>query len=123
MVRFTEKTIWLALEKSGIGYIDWAARKETNNGKSLLHVYLELKEDEKSSLSELSSKVKNGLKTINAEFADMEEIMGDDHVVITKLPIGAFDRYIQSPKRSGRGFSTHKTPAYESERRSSKQIK
>ena len=113
MVRFTEKTIWQALERSEVKYVDWAARKEVKNGNPILHIYLELNNDEKSDLSEIQAKVKKGLMAINSEFASMETIMGDGHVQVSTLPASAFDNYIESQRKAGADLAHIKPPHME----------
>jgi len=110
MVRFTEKTIWYALEGSGIKYVDWAIRKEAVDGKIILHLYLELNEAEKSSLPALKKKIKKALNKMNPEFGDMEKMMGDDYLSVTKLPSGAFNNYIQSQRDAGADIAHIKPP-------------
>ena len=110
MVRFTEKTIWQALEGSGIKYADWAARKEAVDGKTILHLYLELDEAEKPYLTILRKKIKKALNEVNPEFGDMEKIMGDEYLLITKLPSGAFNNYIQSQRDTGADLAHIKPP-------------
>jgi hypothetical protein len=110
LVRFTEKTIWYALEGSGIQYVDWAARKEAVGEKTILHLYLELDEAEKSSLTSLKKKIKKALNVVNPEFGDMEKIMDDDYLSITKLPSGAFNNYIQSQRDAGADIAHIKPP-------------
>jgi hypothetical protein len=110
MVRFTEKTIWHALEGSGIKYVEWAARKETVEGKTVLHLYLELDEAEKSTSTRLRKKIKKSLNVVNPEFGEMEKMMGDEYLVITKLPSGAYDHYIQSQRDAGADIAHIKPP-------------
>jgi len=110
MVRFTEKTIWYALEGSGIKYVDWAIRKEAVDGKIILHLYLELNEAEKSSLTALKKKIKKALNKVDPEFGDMEKMMGDDYLSVTKLPSGAFNNYIQSQRDAGADIAHIKPP-------------
>ena len=110
MVRFTEKTIWYALEGSGIQYVDWAVRKEAVDEKTILNLYLELDEAEKSSLTTLKKKIKKALIKVNQEFGDLEKIMGDDYLSITKLPSGAFKNYIQGQRDAGVDLAHIKPP-------------
>ncbi|MCD6576731.1 MAG: GH3 auxin-responsive promoter family protein [Anaerolineaceae bacterium] len=110
MVRFTEKTIWNALEESGIQYVDWAVRKEAVEGKTILRLYLELDEAEKSRINTLEKKIKKALKKANPEFGDIEKIMGGDYLSITKLPSGAFSHYIQSQRDAGADLAHIKPP-------------
>jgi hypothetical protein len=113
MVRFTEKTIWMALEESGIRYVDWAARKEVENSQTYLHIYLELKENEKVNTDELKTSAIEGLNVVNPEFGSMEEIMGDGHVKISVLPKGAFDNYIEAQRKAGADLAHIKPPHME----------
>jgi hypothetical protein len=101
MVRFTENTIWNALEKSGLKYVDWAIRKEAVEGSTLLHLYLEMDQADKSSIDSLKKKVKEYLNIMNPEFGEMERIMKDEYLMITKLPSGAFSRYIKRQQDAG----------------------
>jgi hypothetical protein len=110
MVRFTEKTVWKALEESGIRYLDWAARKEAVDGKTILHLYLELDEAEKSSNNSLKKKIKTALNKVNPEFGEMEKIMGNDYLLITKLPSGAFNNYIKNQQKAGADIAHIKPP-------------
>ena len=110
MVRFTEKTVWYALEGSGIKYVDWAVRKEAVDGKTILHLYLELNEAEKSSITTLKRKIKKALNKVNPEFGEMEKIMGNDYLSITKLPSGAFNHYIQNQRDTGADLAHIKPP-------------
>ena len=50
MVRFNEKDIWVAMEESSLQYVDWTARKETENGKSVVHLYVEYRDGETMSV-------------------------------------------------------------------------
>ena len=113
MVRFTEKTIWLALEESGVQYVDWAARKEIENSSPALHLYIELTGKGEVNPDELKTKIIGGLNTVNPEFGNMEEIMGDGHVKVTVLPNGAFDNYIEAQRKAGADLAHIKPPHME----------
>lgn len=111
MVRFTEKTIWMGLEKSGIQYVDWAARKEIENNSSILHIYLELNENNHhEAVENIKEMVIKGLNIINPEFGNMKEIMGDGHVKITILPKDAFNIYMEKQKNAGADLAHIKPP-------------
>jgi len=113
MVRFTEKTIWMALEASGVEYVDWAARKEIDDGKSFLHLYLELSDNSGIADNFLKERIIKGLNSTNPEFGHMEEIMGDGHVKITVLPEGAFNNYIEAQRIAGADLAHIKPPHME----------
>ena len=110
MARFSEKTIWQALEATGIKYVDWAARKEVVEDRTILHLYLELDKNGRSSASVIMKKFKQALNKVNPEFGKMEEMMGKDHLKITQLPIGAFNHYIKSQMDAGADLAHIKPP-------------
>jgi len=113
MVRFTEKTIWQGLERSGIKYVDWAARKEIKESNPVLHLYLELEHKYNQDSEDLKRDIIRGLNDINPEFGNMEEIMGDGHVKISILPAGAFDHYIEKQRQVGADLAHIKPPHME----------
>jgi len=86
------------------------ARKEAVDGRVILNLYLELNEAEKSSLATLKKKIKKALNKVNPEFGELEKIMGDDYLSITRLPSGAFRNYIQSQRDAGADLAHIKPP-------------
>jgi hypothetical protein len=51
--------------------------------------------------SELRKMVRDGLMKTNNEFADLENISGREYIKVTKLPSGAFARYIEEQRQAG----------------------
>jgi len=111
MVRFTEKTVWMGLEKSKIQYVDWAARKEIEKKNPILHLYIEFSENGRLEPEKIKKNIIDGLNFVNPEFGNLVEIMGDSHVKITALPKGAFDSYIESQRKAGADLA-HIKPAH-----------
>jgi hypothetical protein len=101
IARFTEKSIWHAMEVSGIKYVDWIARKEEFNGEPDLHFYIELASDVENTEEELVKMVRDGLINTSSEFVDLENISGKKYIKVTKLPKGAFARYIEEQRLAG----------------------
>ncbi len=101
IARFTEKTIWQAVESSGINYVDWIVRKEENQGEPNLHFYIELAPNEEYSEEELAVLLLKGLRDTSKEFVDLEEISGKKHLFTTILPVGAFAKYIDEQRKAG----------------------
>ena len=101
MARFTETSIWKAIDDSGIKYEDWTARKEQVNGATALHIYIELKENETNSQKQIEKKIFEQMKKVHSEFADMEEIFGEGQLKLSFLPLGAFSRYIEAQRQAG----------------------
>ncbi len=110
MVRFNEKDIWKAIDNAGIKYADWTARKETDKGRSIVHIYLELKPEEKKPLDKIADQIENNLKKSHPDFADMEDILGGDNLKLTLLPEGAFNNYMESAKAAGADLAHLKPP-------------
>jgi hypothetical protein len=101
MARLTEKTIWQAMESSGVHYEDWTAKKEELNGEPFLHIYFEESHPNNLSVEEIKSTINNELMKISKEYADLINMLGGDRLKVTKLPAGAFARYMEEQKQAG----------------------
>jgi phenylacetate-coenzyme A ligase PaaK-like adenylate-forming protein len=110
MVRFNERSIWKAIDDTGVKYVDWTARKEIKNGRSIMHIYLELKPQEKKSIDEILSGIEMNLKKSHPDFEGMEEIVGGNNVLLSFLPPGAFNNFMQSAKAAGADLAHLKPP-------------
>lgn len=110
MVKFNERSIWKAIDDTGVKYVDWTARKEIDSGRSIVHIYLELKPEEKKQLDEIIGQVEKNLKKSHPEFADMEEILGGNNLKLSRLPSGAFNNYMESAKAAGADLAHLKPP-------------
>jgi len=110
MVKFNEKDIWKAIDNTGVKYADWTARKEVVNNRSIVHVYLELKPEEKAQIEKLSNQIEENLKKSHPDFADMESILGSNNFRLSLLPFGAFDNFMQSAKAAGADLAHLKPP-------------
>ena len=109
--RLTERVIRQAMEKSGIPYVDWVARKEVIDGKPALHVYLELGEGHIASEKSLSTVIRDQFKRLDKRhrcnlysfIGDMETALGLKPIEVTLLPQGAFSSYVT--RRDSQGAS------------------
>jgi len=110
MARFTETSIWKALDDSGVKYEDWTARKEYQDGRSILHIYVELKQKEEKEFQEIEELITNQIRIVHTEFAEMEDIFGDGQLKISLLPMGAFSRYIEAQRQAGADLAHIKPP-------------
>ncbi len=110
MARFTETSIWKALDDSGVKYEDWTARKERVDGQVLLHLYVELKDKETRYFEQIESVVVEQMKQVHTDFADLEEIFGNGQFKISLLPKGAFNRYIEAQRAAGADLAHIKPP-------------
>lgn len=101
MVRLTEKTIWHAMEASGVYYEDWIARKEDVNGEPILHIYFEESRPNNQSLDEIKAAIHTELMKTDQEYTDLITMLGGDRLKVTLLPTGAFAHYMEQQKQAG----------------------
>jgi len=110
MVKLTEADIWLAIEKSGIQYVDWTARKEIIEKESVLHIYIEAASDQERNEIKATRLVQGSMSELNEEFSVTKKMLGDHILVVTFLPDGAFNNYIQSQQAAGADLAHLKPP-------------
>jgi len=107
--RLTEKTIWQAIENSGVAYQGWTARKEVIEGQPVLHIYMELKGRDRTA-DEVRLAVHQSLKETSSDWADLEDMLGWQPLRVTMLPRGAFGRYISDQQAAGAELAHLKPP-------------
>lgn len=95
-VTFTEKTIWQAIEDSGIAYEDWIAYKDSNN--MVLNIGIELKEGYQGNEEKIASLIFEKLaypeNDKSAAAHDDLMDMADFRIQVELLPKGTFASYI-----------------------------
>ena len=100
--RLTESMIGEAIEKTGIPYVDWVARKEMIDNKPLLHLYLELGDGHIASEKSVAAATREQFRRLDRKYrcnfysliGDMETVLGLEPVQVSLLPQGAFSSYI-----------------------------
>jgi hypothetical protein len=110
VVKLTEKDIWRAIEESQIPYHDWVVRKETSDGATYLHLYIELKGSINTTIEDAKGLISQNLKTQVQDYLGFEEIIGQDPLVLTILPVGAFDAYMKAQQEAGADLAHVKPP-------------
>jgi len=116
--RLTERTIWEAVENTGIPYVDWVARKEIIDNKPALHVYLELRGDYIASEESVAVATREQFRRLDRRYrcnfynlmGDMETVLGLKPVEVTLLPRGAFAGYNSQRRAQGAGVGGMKQP-------------
>jgi len=113
-IRLTEKTIWQAIENTGIAYEDWTARKKA--GEPVLDIFIELKNGLQASPPEVAHAIhkqiitsdndKDTASLIRDDFADMINFKVD----VTLLPSGAFTNYTSQRQAEGADLAHLKPP-------------
>jgi hypothetical protein len=110
MARFTEKAIWEAIDKSGIAYVDWVARKEEVKGEPVLHLYIEFKNGTKLAMNKAAERIETSLQKVCPDFKDMENMFGNDRLLITELPANTFNLFTENQQKAGADLAHMKPP-------------
>jgi len=107
--RLTEKTIWRAIENSGIAYKGWTVRKEVKE-KPMLHLYLELNENGYLTNEQVATAVHQQLKKLDMPYAELEPFLGLQPLEVTLLPENAFQDYTLRQQAAGADLAHLKIP-------------
>ncbi len=90
--RLSEKTIWQAIENSGLSYVDWMARKEVDD-KPALNLYIETKDNQNRTSQEISDMIHEELKKLDGPYSELESFTGLRPTKVTLLAKNAFFAY------------------------------
>jgi len=107
--RLSEKVIWQAVEKTGIEYAGWTARKEIEE-KPVLNIYLELKGEARISAQQAAMLIHKQLKKLDVPYSELESFTGLNPLTVTLLPRGAFAAYKQYQVAQGADITRLKPP-------------
>jgi hypothetical protein len=113
-IRLTEKTIWQALEKSGIPYVDWTAYKEP--GKPVLKLFIELKDGYRADSADVALAVREQIMKVDTDTYTTSQVHDDLANMInlkldvTLVPPGTFARYIAQRQAEGADLAHLKPP-------------
>jgi len=116
--RLTERIIREAIENTVIPYVDWVARKEVIDNKSVLHLYVELREGYIASEGSLATAIREQFKKLDRKhrcnlynlIGDVETVLGLKTVEVTLLPQGAFLSYVSQRQAEGAALESLKPP-------------
>jgi hypothetical protein len=106
----TEKDIWQALEKSDLDFYEWVARKEISENKSYLRLFIELKSTSELDTKKAEDQISAALREINADYADLETMLGYSALKISMLNPGAFGLYMDYQQAHGAELAHTKPP-------------
>ncbi len=114
VIRLTEKTLWQAIEDTGIAYADWTALKKP--GQSVLGLYIELKDGYQASESDVAQAVyqqimhsDNDAYTTSAAHDDLADMI-NFRVEVNLLPLNAFANYTAQRQAEGADLAHLKPP-------------
>jgi hypothetical protein len=97
--RIDEKTMWQAVEGTGLQIGSWTARTESRDGKPVLHLYAEA--NDTVSQSDAEDKLHSALRVEDDFYRDLEDMLGIRPLEITLLPLGTWDKYYDSRLKQG----------------------
>ena len=107
--RLSEKVIWQAIEKTGIAYTGWTARKEIGN-KPVLNIYIETKGENNTNSEDIAAKIHRELKKLDVPYSELESFTGLNPLKVTLLPQGSLADYKQYQLDNGADISQLKPP-------------
>jgi hypothetical protein len=114
VIRLTEKTIWQALEKSGVPYVDWTAYKEP--GKPVLNLFIELKDGNSITEADVASAVHKQIMRVDTDIYTTSQVHDDLadminlKVDVTVLRPGTFANYMSQRQAEGADLAHLKPP-------------
>ena len=116
--RLTEKLIREAMENANISYVDWVARKEIVDSKSVLHLYLELMDGYIASEKSVATAIRDQFKKLDRRhrcnlynlIGNMETMLDLEPVVVTFLAQGTFSSYKAQRRSEGVAVSSLEPP-------------
>jgi phenylacetate-coenzyme A ligase PaaK-like adenylate-forming protein len=103
-----EKMVWQAIINTGIKNIDWSIRKEVVSRKPILHLYIE--PIEPVDQQDVKLKVREQLKSLNQFYADYEDLLDTDPLMVTILKSGSFQKYQKAKVAQGADLAHLKPP-------------
>jgi hypothetical protein len=108
--RMTEKTIWQALENSGLPYADWSVRKEELEDSPVMHMYLELKNGGITNEVKAAEVIHRELCKLDHDYASLDTMMGLFPLRVTILPPGTYGKYMARQEAAGADLAHLKPP-------------
>jgi hypothetical protein len=98
--RLTERTIWYAIEKSGVGYEEWMCQKELEGEQPVLHIWLEANHNGDTA-DDVRQKIHESLKEMDSDYRDLEKMLGYNPLRVSLLSKGTFYRYMLDRQKAG----------------------
>jgi len=111
-VRLTEKTIWEAIESTGIAYEDWIAYKK--DGEAVLCLFIELKDGSQVNADTITKAI---FRYVTKSDTDTESLIPEEYATMidfrvetTLLPRGSFASYTARKQAEGSDLAHLKPP-------------
>jgi hypothetical protein len=106
--RVSEKTVMQAIANAGIDYEDWTIRKETIQGKPVLHLYIELSHNHQPAV--LAPRLHKELMKTDPGYHDLAVMMESQPLQVTVLRAGTYRDYYRAGKENGLELAQRKPP-------------
>jgi hypothetical protein len=114
-IRLTEKSIWQAIESSGLDYEDWTAYKKP--GEPVLSLCIELKNGENAGKEAVARAIHDQIMKADSENKDTQYLIRDDFadminfkVEVNLLPKGTYAGYMAQRQAEGADLAHLKPP-------------
>ncbi len=108
--RLSEKVIWQAIENSKTIDSGWVVRKETEQDKPIIHLYIETRNSHNGTAEEIAAAVHQELKKLDKPYSELEDFTGIRPIKVSLLPKNAFKLYKLKQQASGAEISHLKPP-------------
>jgi hypothetical protein len=106
--RVSEKTVTQAIASAGIDYEDWVIRKEINEGKPKLHLYIELTDG--GMAGDPAHLIHSELTKADPGYHDLVAMMEIHPLEVTLLRPGTFNHYYDERQKRGSALGQRKPP-------------
>ena len=110
IAKLDERTVWHAVASTGINIEDWALRKEQENGKIVLHFYIELKGGEKREVEELQYLLNEQFRALDRHYKEATTDLESNPLRVSLLPLGSFQHYFEERRKDGASLAQLKPP-------------
>lgn len=92
--RITKATIDKAIQLGGLCVKDWVASKQYEAKEPVLHIYLEM-ENQQMEAHHVKQILHENLQKLDSDYRDIQILLGRDPLRITLLPAGTFKKYYE----------------------------
>lgn len=112
VVRLDEKTLWQAIEATGVPIEEWSARKEYDDSTPVLRIYIEPKGEAgaKANAAELADGIHRNLQAVSSLYTEAITEQETNPVRASVLPSGSFQRYYERRAAEGADLAHLKPP-------------
>mgnify|MGYP000742918251 CR=1 FL=1 len=107
--RISEKTVTQALANSNLDYEDWTIRKEFEQGKPTLHLYIELNNTDYQP-ADIASVLHQELMNVDPGYHDLSVMMEIQPLQVSILCPGTFGDYYREKQESGVELAQRRPP-------------